>query len=121
MDTNQASSLKDSKRKSNPNSFDLLRLIAATGVLLCHQFQVLGRPQPIILGETLASFFAVLVFFALSGRLITQSWERDPQVKHFLLKRCLRIFPALIVVVTLTVFVVGPISTSLSQREYFSN
>ena len=111
-----------SKLKSNPNSFDLLRLIAATAVLVSHQFQVLGRPQPKIFGLAEPSFLAVLVFFALSGRLITQSWERDPQVRYFLLKRCLRIFPALlVVVVTLTDFVVGPTFTVLGVREYFFN
>jgi peptidoglycan/LPS O-acetylase OafA/YrhL len=110
-----------SKVKSKPNSFDLLRLVAATVVLITHQFQVLGQPQPKILGLAEPSFFAVLVFFALSGRLITQSWERDPQTRNFLLKRCLRIFPALVAVVTLTVFVVGPVFTTLGVREYFLN
>lgn len=108
------------KFRPTPNSFDLLRLIAATAVLVSHQFEVLGQPQPRIFVMTLG-FFAVLVFFALSGRLITQSWERDPRVKYFLLKRCLRIFPALVVVVVLTVFVVGPAFTTLSMREYFFN
>jgi len=106
--------------KHNSNSFDLLRLVAASAVLISHQFQILGRPEPPVFGIVSLGFFAVLVFFTLSGRLITQSWERDPRVKNFLLKRCLRIFPALAVVVVLTVFMVGPVFTTLSLREYFS-
>ena len=66
-------------------------------------------------------FFGVLVFFGLSGRLITQSWARDPNPPIFLLKRCLRIFPALILVVIVTVFVLGPIFTQVGMREYFSS
>lgn len=108
-------------RPANANSFDLLRLVAATTVLVCHQFQVLGLPAPMIFsagGEL--GVFAVLVFFALSGRLITQSWERQPQAGPFLVKRCLRIFPALLVVVALTALAAGPVLTTLRAGEYFS-
>ncbi len=106
---------------SKPNSYDLLRLITATAVLVCHQFQVLGQPfLPTLFLPWEPGFFAVMIFFALSGRLITLSWERDPQIVNFLLKRCLRIFPALILVVTLTVFIVGPAFTTKGIRVYFS-
>jgi len=60
-----------------------------------------------------------MIFFCLSGGLITQSWERDPQAATFLVKRCLRIFPALGVTVVLTVFVLGPLFTTMGLREYF--
>lgn len=113
--------IETNSRKPNLNSFDLLRLVAATAVLFSHQFQVLGRPEPKIFGQVTLGVFSVFIFFALSGRLITQSWERNPQVKYFLLKRCLRIFPALVVVITLTIFVLGPAFTTLDIGQFFSN
>lgn len=113
--------LEKAGRQTRSNSFDLLRLAAATAVIVNHQFLVLGRPEPQIFDAGGLGFFAVLVFFGLSGGLITRSWERDPRVKSFLFKRCLRIFPALVAVVTLTVLVVGPAFTSLAVREYFFN
>jgi peptidoglycan/LPS O-acetylase OafA/YrhL len=48
--------------QQNKNSFDLLRLVAATMVIVSHQFQLLGRPQPRVFGVTSLGFFGVLVF-----------------------------------------------------------
>lgn len=61
------------------------------------------------------------IFFVISGYLITKSWERGPQAFNYLKKRALRIFPGLIVVVFLTVFLLGPFVTTLSLNNYFSN
>ena len=108
-------------RSSKNNSFDLLRLGAAMAVVVSHQCLVLGLPEPKVLGTESWGYFAVMVFFTLSGGLITQSWEREPVVKRFLLKRCLRIFPALVLVVCVTVFFVGTFFTTLGLREYFLN
>ena len=113
--------MKTPGSQARANSFDLLRLAAATVVIVSHQFMVLGRPEPQVFNVALLGFFAVLIFFGLSGGLITQSWERAPRTSSFLLKRCLRIFPALVVVVALTVFVLGPMFTKDSLREYFLN
>jgi peptidoglycan/LPS O-acetylase OafA/YrhL len=59
------------------------------------------------------------VFFSISGYLITASWLRSPQVRRFLAARVLRIFPALVVVVLITIFVIGPLITT--SRAYFSS
>jgi peptidoglycan/LPS O-acetylase OafA/YrhL len=111
--------LKKTEIQTRSNSFDLLRLAAATAVIVSHQFLLLGRPEPQIFNVAMLGFFAVLIFFGLSGALITQSWERDSRANIFLFKRCLRIFPALVVVVSLTVFIVGPAFTKVGIREYF--
>jgi len=102
----------------NTNSFDLLRLVAAVLVVISHQFALLGKAEPHVFGNTTLGFFGVIIFFVLSGWLISQSWVRDPEPRRFLLKRCLRIFPALLVIVLFTVLVIGPITTSLSFSEY---
>ena len=71
--------------------------------------------------NTSMGIFAVWVFFIISGYLIAQSWLQEPDYRLYLGKRFLRIFPALIVVVVLLVFVFGPIWTNLPLDKYFSN
>jgi peptidoglycan/LPS O-acetylase OafA/YrhL len=64
---------------------------------------------------------AVKVFFVISGYLVIESWRRDPSVIRYLWRRCLRIFPGLFACILLTMFVVGPILTTLPLGEYFKN
>jgi peptidoglycan/LPS O-acetylase OafA/YrhL len=99
------------------NSFDAIRLCAAIAVLVFHAYVVLGR-SGLSLGDESLGGAAVLVFFGISGYLITQSWVADPHLARFALKRVLRIYPALIVVVLLTVFVLGPLVTTTSLEHY---
>ncbi len=61
------------------------------------------------------------LFFAISGYLVTGSWERTPHLGAFLAKRALRIFPGLIACVLATILVVGPLATSLPLRWYVLN
>jgi peptidoglycan/LPS O-acetylase OafA/YrhL len=63
----------------------------------------------------------VYIFFTISGYLIAESWDRDPNIGRFFARRALRIFPGLTACVLLTVFVLGPCFTTLSLAEYFSN
>jgi peptidoglycan/LPS O-acetylase OafA/YrhL len=100
------------------NNFDLLRLTAAIAVLVSHSFVLSGHPEPAI-GALNVGTIAVFVFFAISGFLITRSWDHEPRLGAFLAKRVLRIFPALIVVVVLVALVAGPLLTSLSAGSYF--
>jgi peptidoglycan/LPS O-acetylase OafA/YrhL len=90
------------------NAFDLVRLIAAWLVLFSHSFPLLGLEEPRVapLDMTVGST-AVAVFFAVSGYLVCQSWERDPHFGRFLLRRALRIFPGLVIAVAFTALVVG--------------
>ncbi|MEN8614025.1 acyltransferase [Dehalogenimonas sp. THU2] len=66
-------------------------------------------------------FLGVVIFFFISGFLITQSYERSNDPLRFLWARILRIDPALIMVVVVTVFIIGPFVTTLSVSEYFSS
>jgi peptidoglycan/LPS O-acetylase OafA/YrhL len=52
---------------------------------------------------------AVNGFFLLSGYLILQSWQRQPQLISFLKKRILRIYPGFIVASVISISIVTPL------------
>ncbi len=98
------------------NSFDVLRLAAAAMVLVGHSFYLAGRSEPTVpLTGTGISFVGVLVFFAISGFLVTGSWLHDRRVVPFVVKRALRIMPALVVVLVLTAYLLGPLATTIDR------
>ena len=103
------------------NGFTALRLFAAVLVLFTHGY-VLGRSSPdpvmVLTGLLPASTFGVDMFFAISGFLICGSLRRQPDALHYLRNRFLRIFPALLVVCLLSVFVLGPWLTT--AEHYWS-
>lgn len=101
------------------NALDLLRVIAAWLVLFSHQFVLLGLDEPLWLGKFSWGELGVGIFFFLSGGLVWGSWQRDPHLGRFFARRSLRIFPALAVVVLLSVLVLGPALTSLTWQEYW--
>lgn len=102
------------------NNFDFLRLFAAALVVVGHGYALMGLPPPMAF-YTPISTFGVIIFFSISGYLIAGSWEREPHALRFFAKRALRLFPALIVVVLLSAFVLGPIETTYSIKAYFSD
>src|SRR6185312_8540842 len=95
---------------SRRNNFDVLRLAGALMVLVSHCYALTGRVEPLatLTGQTLGDL-GVTVFFAISGFLIAKSWVDDPALVRFVIKRGLRLLPALIVAVILTALIVGPI------------
>lgn len=99
------------------NNFDAVRLAAALLVIWGHQFALMGKPVPLLLGNEPGAL-GVIIFFALSGYLISISWESDPHLGRFALRRVLRVWPALLVVVLLSVLVLGPLFTTLPLRDY---
>lgn len=107
--------------------FDLLRLGAATMVVLHHSSGVDDRDirlDPLFYfsgGFIHFGFLAVAIFFAISGFLVTPSLLRSGNITDFATRRILRIFPGLIVVVLVAMFAVGPILTHLPIRAYFSD
>ncbi len=72
-------------------------------------------------GDFTAGSMAVSFFFFVSGFFITKSLLGGPEFRTFFKKRALKIFPSLIFVTVVTVFVLGPFVTSLTIGEYFSN
>ncbi|RCW80165.1 acyltransferase family protein [Phyllobacterium bourgognense] len=100
------------------NNFDFVRFLAAFLVIWGHSAALLGLPITSMWGVAISEM-GVMIFFVLSGYLITESWLRDPRLVPFFLKRSLRIFPALIVCVIICACLIGPIVTSLPIEDYF--
>ncbi len=102
------------------NNFDFIRILAALLVLLSHQFALTGRTE-FSFGFYYHSLggIGVLIFFSLSGFLVAQSWERDPNVLRFTIRRFLRIWPGLCVVTLLAVCVLGPLISTVPIKQYF--
>ena len=104
---------------AHANNFDAVRLVAALLVLCSHQFFFLGKTQPSPTGNTIGEV-AVMMFFVISGYLVAQSWYRDPHVVRFILRRCLRLWPAL-AVATIVIALASACVTTLSLRDYFGS
>ncbi|MCC2111236.1 MAG: acyltransferase, partial [Hyphomicrobiales bacterium] len=106
------------------NNFNLVRLIAAAGVVIGHAWLVTGGETVIepLYGSTPFTIgqHAVNIFFAVSGLLVAASLDRQ-SIGGFLRARTLRIYPALIVCLALTTFVMGPLVTKLSVADYFTD
>lgn len=103
---------------THTNNFDAIRIAAALAVLVSHHHALTGQFEPLVLGIHTLGGFAVLVFFAVSGYLVTSSWYNDPHLIRFTLRRALRIWPAFIAVIALTAFGLGSWVTSLATDEY---
>jgi len=97
---------------SRNNCLNALRLALAAEVILFHSFPVTGRMPP---AATLQLLFAVGVdgFFAISGFLIARSWLANPRLGEYLAARALRILPGFYVCLTVTAFVIAPISVAI--------
>jgi len=124
--------------------FDVLRIGLALAIFIGHAKWVAGSQSlgaalsPLGLGATAAHATAmpqgqwigwtlpikialVPAFFALSGFLVTGSALRLRRTSTFLAHRVLRIFPALIVEVVLSAFLLGAALTTLPLGAYFTD
>jgi peptidoglycan/LPS O-acetylase OafA/YrhL len=87
-------------------------LLFAGCVIVTHSYPLAGSQEcdwlcQVTNGQYTFSWIAVRGFFVISGYLIFQSLERSNDLADFYWKRILRLFPALAVVLILTV-VLGP-------------
>lgn len=107
------------------NNFTAIRILFAWLVLYGHSYAVqnsAGVRDPLNLifeGSIWIGALSVNGFFAISGFLVAASFIRRGVV-DYTLSRVLRIYPALIVCVLVTVFILGPFATQLSLASYFS-
>lgn len=122
MATNKLASLVVAPAdRARDNNINLIRFVAASMVILGHMAHLTGAPSiPSVCGQEVSSL-AVKVFFVLSGYLIAQSFLRDPHPFRYLVRRTFRIFPALVFVVLVSAFFMGPLLTRLAPAEYFAN
>lgn len=104
------------------NGFTLLRILAATLVLITHTYVVLGitggdifeRNQIVGLSK-----LGVDSFFIMSGFLVTLSLMRSGNLLTFALNRAIRIIPGLAIAVIVTAFIVGPLVST--EPNYLSD
>lgn len=85
------------------NNFDLIRLLAAFQVVIVHGITHLKINDPLSLSYILNYFPGVIVFFTISGFLITSSLQRNINIKKYFINRTLRIFPALFFCIFITI------------------
>ena len=93
------------------NNFDLLRILFAWFVIVSHSYVLNGDgatdPLFVVTNNTfLFSFIGVKGFFIISGYLIFKSMMVSTSIFEYLVKRVLRIFPALAVVLLITLITV---------------
>lgn len=109
------------------NNLNIIRFIAAMLVIYSHSFPFTYGSEH---GDWLAKLtngqinlggVAVSVFFFYGGFLICKSLDRLQNGKKFFIARIKRIFPPLIFVVIVSAFVLGPILTTLSLKDYFTS
>ena len=110
--------------RSRDNNFTLLRLIASLTVVLYHSGPVLGIEGggDFLFGFVGRSFgeMALDMLFVVSGFLVTASLFNRGDLNHFLWARALRLYPALWLMLPLTVFLLAPLLTTLPLKDYCS-
>ncbi len=111
----------DRDSPTSSEHYDLLRVVAALLVLIGHQNALTGLPEPEFLGISTWGGLGVAIFFSLSGYLVSASWQRDPHLGRYLVRRALRLMPGLAGVVLLSTLILGPLMSSLTLVEYFSH
>lgn len=106
------------------NHFNLIRMVAASGVLVSHAYPISLGPEAVQpleswLGGITLGAVSVYVFFALSGFFIAKSFDRSPSLGRFVRARVLRLYPALLVVLVLTVLGAGLFLTTVPAGQFW--
>jgi len=80
------------------NNFNAVRLLAALLVIYAHSYAFTGQAEWVARksGVTHAGELSVVVFFFISGALITKSLDSSRSIGGYAVKRVMRIYPALI-------------------------
>ena len=106
------------------NNFNLIRILAAGGVLVSHAYPLSwgthGQPFEATLHGLSLGMVCVWVFFAISGFFITRSFQRKQSAGAFLLARALRLLPALAVMTILTIIIAGLLLTTAPAAVFWA-
>lgn len=107
------------------NNFDFLRLLFASFVIITHSYLIIGKVEcdwicQLSGSQLTFSTLGVKCFFIISGFLIFQSLQRSKGLPDFFWKRVLRLYPALIMVLLLTVLL-APLVYVNAGTAYLSN
>jgi len=111
--------------RGRDNNFTLLRLLASLTVVLYHSGPMLGLNggRDFLFDHVGRSFgqMALDMLFVTSGFLVTASLFIRGDLNHFLWARALRLYPALLLMLPLTVFLLAPAVTTLPLKDYFAS
>lgn len=99
------------------NNFSMLHFIGALMVVYGHQWALLGGSPPAWLGNSVSTL-GVKMIFVITGYLITQSYLRECRFGRYMLRRLIRIYPALIFCVVGSTVLLSIVST-LPSETYF--
>jgi len=117
--------LSDYAAAGRQNNFNLVRISAAFAVLISHSYPLtLGAGSPDLMGTRLGvtlGHVAVDVFFITSGFLVTSSLLKRQSTLAFIWARILRIYPANLVMLLLSTFVLGASFTTLTLHDYLQS
>lgn len=100
------------------NSFDIMRHVAAYTVLISHHFVLSGQSEPLFLMWSTYGTIAVTIFFSISGYLMADSFSGSGNFIEFMIKRCRRIFPGLIMCSFIMYFIIAAFAKTGSAYEY---
>ena len=108
------------------NNFNCIEFIAALTVIASHAFAVTGRAGHEWLAHQTKGVFsfgalAVSVFFIISGYLVSASYERSGSFLKYCLNRVVRVWPGMVLVTLLSVYVLGVCFTTLPLSDYLSD
>jgi len=104
-------------KTNHNNNFDLVRLFAASQVVLMHTNFAGNIP---LLGTVLGQFPGVPIFYIVSGFLITHSYRREGGL-GFYVRRMLRIYPALwvnVIAILLLIALTGSFAPDLTWLRF---
>jgi len=110
----------NSKAEIRNNNFNIIRLCATAFVMAGHAYILNGTIAPSVCKHSIHAM-GVYFFFLLGGYFISQSWMNDARPIRYALKRIFRIWPPFAAVVLFSVFIIGPVFTSVPIKAYFEN
>lgn len=109
------------------NNLNFIRFVSAAMVVLSHAYPIsisgggidlLGRISG---GQIHFGGLAVYVFFFFSGFFLNRSMHKTRSVSGFLVARCVRIFPCLMVVIWISAFLLGACVTEETLKGYYAD
>ncbi|MBM4764484.1 acyltransferase [Bacillus sp. B15-48] len=98
--------------RGRDNNLDILRFLIATWVVYVHSFPLSGT-------DYMSERLRVMTFFIISGFFITLSLMRNSNLFNFFKSRIIRLYPGLIFIVIFTIFLLGPLVSSMNVTDYF--
>lgn len=118
--------VEEQRRSNEENNFLFIRLLASTMVVVGHSIGLSKDNSPALMAKFSMFGFTiqgigVLVFFCLSGYLVTGSLLQRKSIVDFTISRVLRIFPGLMVCVIITTVFTWVFLTSLSTKLFIES